>query len=71
MRQVTINDFITTRTIRAQYNGNSPYLVKGHWYNIRFMEKRNKVSVPFCDNPQLGKTNGGMEFGLRQFLVEE
>ena len=70
MRKVKISDFENTRTIKAQYFGHSKYLTHGEYYNIRFMEKRKTVSVPICDNPHIGKSNGGVEFALGTFYIE-
>ena len=70
MRKVIIDDFKDSRTIHACYMGYSKELVYGQWYNIRFMEKRKRVSIPLCDNPDLGKSNSGMEFSMGKFYIK-
>ena len=70
MRKVIIDDFKDSRTIRACYMGKNKALEYGRWYNIRFMEKRKTVSVPLCDNPDLEKSNSGMEFSMGKFYIE-
>lgn len=71
MRKVTIDDFKNTKIINAQYQGKNQYLSTGKWYNIKLMGQRKRVSVPLSENPQMGKSNGGMEFGLSNFYVEK
>lgn len=70
MRSVTADDFKNTDIISARYEGNSKHLIKGTKYNIKFIEKRKKISVSLRNNPHLGKSNCGVEFGLKSFFIE-
>lgn len=70
-RQITPDDFEGFKTPKAMFfniNG-SAYLENGKWYYLRYMEKRNKVSVPSSCNSGM-VSNSGVEFSLKNFYVK-
>lgn len=70
-RPVTPDDFKNFRQPKAMFfnpRGNA-YLENGKWYYLRYMEKRNKVSVPASCNYGMA-SNAGVEFSMKNFYVE-
>jgi hypothetical protein len=73
MRKVTPDDFKGIGSyVKALYLGKSKFLRYGEWYNIMYMKKRNKVSVPWNLNQKtLERSNQGIEFSINTFYVKE
>lgn len=62
-------DFLDTRELKAVFIGVNTFLTTGEEYTVRYMEKRNTVSIPMSENPD-AESNGGAEFGLSRFMVK-
>ena len=69
-RELRRCDFTDATELRAVFVGVNMYLTTGEEYTVRFMPKRNTVSVPKELNPADDAKNGGAEFGLSRFMIK-
>lgn len=71
LRPLRFSDFKSMYDIvSAIYNGKSQYLIKGERYNVT-VTKRQRGTVKLSNNPKIKQSNGGVEFGLKTFLIED
>lgn len=71
MRPLRKSDFRKQGIIRATYIGNNSYLVKNREYYVTFNEKSQMATVQLRHNPDMVYSNGGVQFPVGTFLVEE
>lgn len=70
-RKLRATDFKDIYTVvHAKYNGNNKYLVAGQMYYVTFNTKSGMATVQQGYNPGM-HTNGGVQFPVGTFLVEE
>lgn len=70
-RPLEKSDFHNQDVIRATYNGNNRYLTKGREYYVTFNERSQMATVQLGYNPDMIHSNGGVQFPVGTFLVEE
>lgn len=74
-RPLKENDFHEQFTfggpIKAVFVGNSRYLETGKEYNVTLSNRKNKVTVKLSYNPDLHTSNGGVEFSMGSFQINE
>ena len=72
LRKLNVHDFKGPYDcVPAIYNGNSRYLTKGETYNVTLSNQANKVTVQLTFNPKIVMSNGGVQFSIGTFLIEE
>lgn len=70
-RKLRVSDFKDSYTVvHAKYNGNNKYLVAGQMYYVTLNMKSGMATVQQGYNPGM-RTNGGVQFPVGTFLVEE
>lgn len=71
-RPLKISDFKDQHDcIVATYIGNSGFLRKGETYNVTLNIKSGRATVQQRYNPQMLHGNGGVQFPIHTFLIEE
>ena len=72
LRRLRVSDFRQGADvpILAMYNGKNKYLVPGRMYFVTLNEKSRMGTVKQCNNPGM-HTNGGVQFPVGTFLIEE
>lgn len=70
MKYLTPDLFEKRREIKAVCLKGDLYIQEGIEYTVRYMEKRNHVSVPLGSNPHMKYSNSGVEYSLKRFAVK-
>jgi len=73
LRKLRVSDFKQGADvpILAMYNGKNKYLVPGRMYFVTLNEKSGMGTVKQCNNPDMLHSNGGIQFPVSTFLIEE